>query len=262
MKAAPKIAAPEVLFAAPAHQPLPDIAVLPLCDKFDLAGKAVGTLQPSQRTHNSIYDGQTIRLNAAAGEVVGFQLLVRGTQPVDVSLKIDSLPARVDLWQGVAVPANGRQIVDPLVPISNPIALSKDRDEVVVADIYVPFEQPAGKHQGSVTLSDGRKVPIELTVLPFALPREATFVCEMNSYGLPDEAKDYYELQRVAYDHRVHVNILHYSHNTAAPGSRKSNLDMRSSFRQTDGQQAVQRHRTGSDDRLIGTTFAKPSVRC
>ena len=121
-------------------------------------------------------------------------------------------------------PANRRSA---LCHSPSPLELSKDRDEVVVADIYVPFEQPAGKHQGSVTLSDGRKVPIELTVLPFALPREATFVCEMNSYGLPDEAKDYYELQRVAYDHRVHVNILHYSHNTAAPGSRKSNLDMR-----------------------------------
>ena len=166
-------------------------------------------------------------MNAAAGEVVGFQLIVRGTQPVNVALKFDSLSARVDLWQGVAVPANGRQIVDPLLPLSKSLELSKDRDEVVVADIYIPFEQPAGKHQGSVTLSDGRKVPIELTVLPFALPREATFVCEMNSYGLPDEVKDYYELQRIAYDHRVHVNILHYSHNTAAPGSRKSNLDMR-----------------------------------
>jgi hypothetical protein len=39
--------------------------------------------------------------------------------------------------------------------------------------------------------------------------------------------KDYYAHQKIAYDHRVHANILHYSHNTAAPGARKSNLDMR-----------------------------------
>ncbi len=82
-------------------------------------------------------------------------------------------------------------------------------------------------HTGRVLISDGREIPIELIVLPFALPREATFLCEMNSYGLPDQASDYYALQQIAYDHRVHVNILHYSHNTAAPGSRKSNLDMR-----------------------------------
>jgi hypothetical protein len=49
----------------------------------------------------------------------------------------------------------------------------------------------------------------------------------MNSYGLPDKVDDYYALQQIAYDHRVHCNIMHYSHNTAAPGTRKSNLDMR-----------------------------------
>ncbi|HBJ34058.1 MAG TPA: hypothetical protein DDZ51_04705, partial [Planctomycetaceae bacterium] len=55
----------------------------------------------------------------------------------------------------------------------------------------------------------------------------ATFFCEMNSYGLPDKVEDYYTLQKVAYDHRVHANILHYSHHNAAPGARKCNLDMR-----------------------------------
>lgn len=49
----------------------------------------------------------------------------------------------------------------------------------------------------------------------------------MNSYGLPDHVDEFYALQQVAYDHRVHANILHYSHHTAAPGARKSNLDMR-----------------------------------
>ena len=49
----------------------------------------------------------------------------------------------------------------------------------------------------------------------------------MNGYGLPDHVNEYYAMQQIAYDHRVHANILHYSHNTAAPGSRKSNLDMR-----------------------------------
>ncbi len=144
-----------------------------------------------------------------------------------LSVQLESLKPRIDLWQGVYVAAEGRQIVDPLVPLPAQLSLSPDRDEVIVADIYVPFEQKAGKHLGRVLISDGREIPIELFVLPFALPREATFICEMNSYGLPDEASDYYALQQIAYDHRVHANILHYSHNTAAPGSRKSSLDMR-----------------------------------
>jgi hypothetical protein len=48
----------------------------------------------------------------------------------------------------------------------------------------------------------------------------------MNSYGLPDKVSEFYRLQEVAYDHRVHVNILNYSHSTAAPGARKCNMDM------------------------------------
>jgi hypothetical protein len=37
----------------------------------------------------------------------------------------------------------------------------------------------------------------------------------------------YAALQELAGDHRVHLNILHYSHRTAAAGARKCNLDMR-----------------------------------
>lgn len=224
---APAIEFPEVEFASASTQPIPNLAVIPLCDKFDATGKAIGSFQPSHRTHNSIYDEQTVRLVAAAGEVIGFQLLLRGNQPVEVSLAFDSIQPRIDWWHGVYVPSKGRDIIDPLRPLTRPLTLNRHRDEVVVADIYIPFEQRSGKHQGNLKLSDGRAIPVELTVLPFALPRQATFLCEMNSYGLPDEVKDYYELQRIAYEHRVHVNILHYSHNTAAPGSRKSNLDMR-----------------------------------
>ncbi len=86
----PVISLPDVRFP-PAAQPLPDIAVLPLCDKFDTSGKGVGNLESKYRTHNSLYDGQKIRLVAAAGEVVGFQLLARGAQPVNVGVEFESL---------------------------------------------------------------------------------------------------------------------------------------------------------------------------
>ncbi len=43
---------------------------------------------------------------------------------------------------------------------------------------------------------------------------------------MPDRVSEFYRLQEIAYDHRVHCNILHYSHQTAAPGARKCNLDM------------------------------------
>jgi len=107
------------------------------------------------------------------------------------------------------------------------LQLKPERDEVVVADIYIPFDSSAGLLRGAITISDGRVIPLEVEVLPFSLPRQATFFCEMNSYGLPDHVNEYYALQQIAYDHRVHANILHYSHNSAAAGVRKSNLDMR-----------------------------------
>ncbi len=218
----PDIAPPEISSAEPSG-----IGVIPVLEKFDHDGKAVGELPENYRYSNAIFDGSHVSLQAAAGEVVGFQLLLRGRGQAAVQVKMDAFPARIDLWQANYVPAENRLIPDPLLPLPKQISLNENQDQSIVADIFIPFDSRAGKYSGAIRISDGRTVPIQLEVLPFALPKRATFLCEMNSYGLPDHVDDYYALQQVAYDHRVHSNILHYSHNTAAPGSRKSNLDMR-----------------------------------
>jgi hypothetical protein len=204
-----------------------EFAAIPVTDKFDESGIPVGDLDATYRIRNSIFDGSKIQLTAAGGEVVGFQLLIRGRESESLAVEFEGLPLRIDLWQAVYVPANDRRIPDPLLPLPETLLLKPDRDTSVVADIFVPFDAPPGVRKGVARLSGSRTLPIELTVLPFSLPRKASFLCEMNGYGLPDHVNDYYALQQVAYDHRVHSNILHYSHNTAAPGSRKSNLDMR-----------------------------------
>lgn len=225
-----------VSFAPPHTTAVTDLSIIPIADKYDAAGKAIGDLPPGYRTNNSIFDGHTVRLTAAAGEVVGFQLLMRSHQgkrdaKVSVKVELDDAKPRIDLFQAVYVPAKaeagGRLIPDPLLPIADSISLEPDTDRSVVADVYVPFDAVPGLRKGKITISDGRVVPMEMNVLPFALPRQATFFCEMNGYGLPNHINEYNALQQIAYDHRVHANILHYSHNTAAPGSRKSNLDMR-----------------------------------
>lgn len=232
------VAIPKPLPANSAR-PLPAMAglsVIPVTDKYDATGTPVGDLPEDYRNHNAIFDGQRIRLTAAAGEVAGFQMLLRGTGTTSIDLTMeDSNPGpgnrrpqlRVDLYQAVYVLAEGRQIPDPLLPLPQHVELRTDADTSIVADIFVPFDASPGKRTGRITLADGRAVPLEIEILPFAIPRQATFFCEMNGYGLPDHVDDYYALQEVAYDHRVHANILHYSHNTAAPGTRKSNLDMR-----------------------------------
>ncbi len=115
---------PEVYFSTPVADPVPGVSVIPICDKFDAAGRGVGSMQTKDRLANAIYNGRAIRLVAAAGEVVGFQTLLRGQQAVDVKVEWESLKPRVDWWRGVYVPAEGRQIVDPLVPLESPISLS------------------------------------------------------------------------------------------------------------------------------------------
>lgn len=210
-----------------AERVVKEISVIPITDKFDLQGQPIGNLPAGYRTQNPIFDGEQVRLMAAAGEVVSFQTLIRGIDDVSIRIGFDDWQPRIDLHQAIYVRAGDRNIPDPVVPLPKKLSLHPDEDQVVVADIYVPFDSERTVHHGQIDVSDGRSIGMELIVLPFALPRQATFHCEMNSYGLPDHVDDYYSLQRIAYDHRVHANILHYSHHTAAAGSRKSNLDMR-----------------------------------
>ena len=229
--ASPAFAAPRQDFpavpavaAATTGQPPKDLAVIPLEDKYDAAGKPVGNLPADYRTCNGVFDGRTVRLAAARGEVVGFQMLVKGNGRVKVACDLPGL--RVDLWRAVYVDAGkGRRIPDPLVPLED-LDLSPDEAAVVCADVYVPFEFAEREVAGTIGLSDGRKLPVLLAVRPFAIPRTASFLCEMNGYGLPDRASQFYRLQEIAYDHRTHVNLLAYGHSSTAPNSRKCVMDM------------------------------------
>jgi hypothetical protein len=207
-------------------KPIEGVAVIPVVDKYDEQGGAVGSLPSDYRHNNTIFDGQTLRMAALPGEIIGFQILLRGKESVE--LMIDGAPDwRIDFFQALYVESNGRKIPDPLVPLSSPLPLHIDRDRAVFVDLYVPFDAEPGRVQSLLKISDGRQIAMELDILSVPLPRKASFLCEMNSYGLPDHVEQFYALQQVAYDHRVHANILHYSHHTAAPGARKSNLDMR-----------------------------------
>ncbi len=211
----------------PAVAPHAGLGVIPLTDVYDRAGRPIGELPDDYRVHNALYDGQTITLTAAAGEVVGFQVLARGDGDVKLACRLAEADWRIDLFQAIYVPVGTRLVPDPLLPLPEWLSLSSTEDQAVVVDIYVPFDAASGSYAGRVELSDGRTVPLALEVLPVRLPEKASFLCEMNSYGLPDHVDDFYALQQVAYDHRVHANILHYSHHTAAAGARKSSLDMR-----------------------------------
>lgn len=216
-QAVPPAAAPELPEGRPGA-----IAVIPVIDKYDAAGRPVGDLPEDYRWRNEVYDGETIRLTAARGEVVGFQALLAGQGRVTARCEVGGL--RCELWRAVYVETPRGRVPDPLVPCEE-LTLTPDEATVVVADIYVPFEAPAGVIHGRFDLSDGRAVPIALTVIDATIPRAASFACEMNSYGLTDRLSEFYRLQALAYDHRVHANLLAYGHRTAAPGARKCVMD-------------------------------------
>ena len=144
---------PAVSFAPPHSSPVADLSVIPVTDKYDASGKAVGDLPPDYRTHNAIFDGRRVRLTAAAGEVLGFQLLLRSQQGkrdenVSVEVHLNEPQPRIDLHHAVYVPAKagagGRLIPDPLLPMPDSISLKPDADYCVVADIYIPFDAIPG----------------------------------------------------------------------------------------------------------------------
>jgi hypothetical protein len=211
-----------------------NLAVIPLEDKYDAAGKAVGNLPADYLARNPLFDGQAVRLAAARGEVVGFQALVKGSGKVSVKCDLPGL--RTEVYRAVYVQAEkGRRIPDPLVPVAadEQVALSADEATPVCVYVFVPFDlltpgdSPGANYiGGALALSDGRKMPVSVAVRRFEIPREASFLCEMNGYGLPDKASEFYRLQEIAYDHRAHVNLLAYGHSSTAPGSAKSRMNM------------------------------------
>ncbi len=210
----------------PARHRLPEATpILPLEDRLDAKGQPIGNLPPGWLDSNEATgaDG-SVSLSAARGEVVGFQVLLRGEGVVIPKCEIPG--ARVDLHRALFVESDAGRIPDPLVPAES-IRLSPDEPVPLVADIYVPFDTPSKDLRGTLSISAGHEIPVKVHIREFALPRRASFLCEMNSYGMPDQVSEFYALQRVAYDHRTHCNLLHYGHGSAAPGARKCNLDMR-----------------------------------
>ncbi len=196
--------------------------VVPLLDKYHPDGKPVGTLKDSYKHRNAVFADGRIQLRAAPGETVGFMLYVKGRGKVELRCQVEQMP--LSLWQAQYVRSKAGLIPDPLVPLGT-LKLNPERYTPIAVDIQVPQDARADS-RGAIKLSDGRSIPIELRLRRFSLPAKASFLCEMNSYGVPNAVAEYNRLQQIAYQHRAHVNILHYSHNTAAAGARKCNLDM------------------------------------
>ncbi len=200
-----------------------NFSVIPAFDKYDVNGKPVGNLPAGYGHRNAVCIGNGVQLAAARGEVVGFQLLLKGNG--NVKLRCDMPGIRTEMFRALYVDSKAGRIPDPLVPFKE-LTLSRDVATPVVVDVYVPFDFKQNSVNGTLKISDGREIPIRLKVRKFEIPREASFLCEMNGYGMPNSVGEFYRLQEVAYDHRVHCNLLSYGHTSTAPGVRKCRMDL------------------------------------
>jgi len=164
------------------------IEVIPQLDKYGAVGRAVGQFPRSYRVHNEIFDGKTIHLAGARGEVVGFQALIKGKGDVIVTCNVPGM--RVDRFRAIYVPSKVGRIPDPLITFEK-LTLSPDEATPVFVDVYVPFGFEGRDVKGVFRISDGRELPIELRVRNFSLPKRASFFCEMNGYGLPNRMSEF-----------------------------------------------------------------------
>jgi hypothetical protein len=145
----------------------------------------------------------SVRLEAARGEAVGFQIVLAASEPVQgVEVEIGNglegptrIPRdRVDVFLEayVACPEVADKVVslgpgeypDALVPlweggpggrpVAAPFPLPARRNTPLFVDLLIPRNTDAGSYRGSIVLRPARQgavtVAIELDVLPFALP--------------------------------------------------------------------------------------------
>lgn len=157
-----------------------------------------------------------IRLRAARGEVVAFQLVLAardGSPRVDVAVSdlsgsAGSLPrARIGVFLEtfLACPAVEPKFVglpageypDPLVPlweagpgsrpVAAPFALPARRNQILWIDVTVPRELPAGRYRGELTVTAAghgpRRVPVELAVDAFELPARPSLAAWVPLYA-------------------------------------------------------------------------------
>lgn len=185
------------------------VAVIDPLDKVNPdSGETIPSHDAAYLAANHLWSAKEklVRLYAAKNEFVAFQVVLKGAAVgVTPALKLPE-PLKAELLEFRNVKSKGGMLPDPLVPIKGALASG-----ALLADLYVLHETPAGKHQGTLTLTKGGEslsIAIELNVWDFTLPDCLSFIPEMNSYGLPSPELGYY---RVGHAHRTCVNALPYS---------------------------------------------------
>jgi hypothetical protein len=205
--------------------PLPKLsgAEVAVVDELDKVHPVSGEMIPPQprgylaSNHLWRASDRTVRLQAAKGEFVAFQVVIRGSAgekwPEARLETPDGQDWGVEIGRYQTVPTKKGPLPDPIVPMDFPGETPENAtSRSLHVEIYVPKDAKAGEHSATLSLqSQGEtlSLPVKLQVWNFTLPDHLSFLPEMNCYGLPKNERDYY---RLAHKHRTVLNRLGYHH--------------------------------------------------
>ncbi len=172
---------------------------------------------------------QRVTLDSPRGGWIGFQLASSlATETVDCQWVVDDRLAafeglRMELHRYTLVNKGSEGVPDPLIAIAQgttSLSATLDQDpshrgesQSWLLEMYVPHEVPEGRYRNELVLRSGAQqvvLSVDLQVHAATLPKELSFLPEMNCYDLPENDRDYYQL---AHRHRVVLNRLPYYQN-------------------------------------------------
>ena len=178
------------------------------------------------RFRNAVWDGAsaTVRLAAARGEIVSFQVAVEGsTKGCGVQVSALNGPAGIDnggvrLWRNWYV---GEE-AEYALPLTGTFDCPADDNGVpgqtlqtVTVDFPIPSSAKAGEYQGTVAVRCGdsrAELALKVKVYDVLIPDDVHFVPELNCYGGPGQAgsPQFIESHRLAHYHRATINRVPY----------------------------------------------------
>lgn len=208
-----------------AKHELPKIggATVAIVDELDKVDPVSGEMIPKQAdgympaNHLWSAKDRAIRLFAAKGEIIAFQIALTGNvQKLAPSLAIDKVA--VNFGRYVHVPAGKQSLPDPIVPLVGVFSVPAEDEAIegqkigsLHVELVVPTDIRAGDHSATLTLQSGDEkldLPVKLHVWDFTLPTHLSFLPEMNAYSVGNQERSLY---RLAHRHRTIFNSVPYS---------------------------------------------------
>lgn len=179
------------------------------------------------RKKNPVWDGSTgtVRLAAAKGEIISFQVAVEG-KAEGVTASISALKGAgeisekgVKLWRNWYVKNQSEYALPLTGAFGVPMADNKLDGQTVQAitvDYHIPLDAKPGDYTGTVTLASGEaKAELKLAVKVYntAIPETIFFNPELNCYGGPGQAgsAQWFDSYKIAHYHRCTINRVPYS---------------------------------------------------